>query len=379
MTEDYRPGSHIPIAFVITELAPGGAERCLAHLATHLDREAFEPAVYSIRPRPSGARDVLVRQLEAAGVPVRFADIASKWQAHRIVGRLKGLLGEQQPRIVQNFLYHANVAGTLAAKQVGVPHILMGMRVADPRRLRSWLERLMAKDAQRIVCVSQGVAEFCRQRGMPAGKLVVIPNGVDPRRFQDALPLDLAELGLSAGRKAIVFIGRLDRQKGLDEMLAHVAPILFERLPEHDLVLVGDGPARAALERLAGELQIAGRVHFAGWRADVPAILAAAELLVLPSRWEGMPNVVLEAMAAGKPVVAMAAEGVAELLGHEAGPQVVPIDDAQGFAASVIQLSQDPQLSAELGRQNQQRAGELFSLEAMVAEYERLYRSLVAG
>jgi glycosyltransferase involved in cell wall biosynthesis len=191
-----------------------------------------------------------------------------------------------------------------------------------------------------------------------------------------AKPLDLTMLGLPPRRKAIVFIGRLHVQKDLHELIA-VAPELLAKLPNHDLVIVGEGPQRSALERLSGELGIGDRVHFVGWRADVPEILAAAEMLILPSRWEGMPNVVLEAMAAGKPVVATTAEGVVELLGERAAEQSVAVGKMQDFAARVLQFAQSPQLATDLGRANRERVLHEFSLQQMAGKYERLFSSLI--
>ena len=368
-------GAPVRLALAITELAPGGAERCLVNLATRIDRSRFEPAVYSIRPRPAAGRDVLVRQLEEAGVSVRFADIRSKWQAPLMVGRLAGLLAEQQPQIVQNFLYHANIAGTLAARRAGVPRIVLGIRVADPRRLRTWLERRVAANVDRIVCVSHSVADFCRDRGFPADKLEVIPNGIDVGRYEGAAPLDLAELGVSRGRKAIIFVGRLHEQKDLAGLIS-AAPNFLGQLPEHDLVLVGEGPQRQTLSRLGASLGIGHRVHWPGWRPEVPAILAAAEILVLPSRWEGMPNVLLEAMAAGKPVVATRAEGVGEVLGELAAEQTVAVGDMRELARRIVQLAQSPPLAQRLGQENRQRILAHFSLQEMVHRYERLYARL---
>ena len=119
---------------------------------------------------------------------------------------------------------------------------------------------------------------------------------------------------MPAGRDVVTCIGRLDRQKGLDWLL-ETAAIWLPQLPRCDLLLVGQGPERRKLEAQCRGLGIGDRVHFAGWRPDVAEILAASRLLVLPSAWEGMPNVVLEAMAAGLPVVATDVEGVRELLG----------------------------------------------------------------
>jgi glycosyltransferase involved in cell wall biosynthesis len=123
-------------------------------------------------------------------------------------------------------------------------------------------------------------------------------------------------------------------------------------------------------------LGIAPRVHFAGFRDDVPEILAASDVLVLPSRWEGMPNVVLEAMAAGKPVVATDVEGVGEALGPAAAQQAVRPGHAGAFAAKLNLILDDALLAESLGRENQARARALYSIDAMVAAYQNLYASL---
>jgi glycosyltransferase involved in cell wall biosynthesis len=153
---------------------------------------------------------------------------------------------------------------------------------------------------------------------------------------------------------------------------------MLQQLPNHDLLIVGEGAQQSALVQLAGKLGIAHRVHFALWRADIPEILASSELLVLPSRWEGMPNVVLEAMAAGKPVVATAVEGVAEVLGERAADQIVAIGDMNAFADRVRQVAQSPQLAEDLGKSNRERVLREFSLQQMVARYERIFAELMA-
>ncbi|HBO45907.1 MAG TPA: hypothetical protein DD670_18700, partial [Planctomycetaceae bacterium] len=149
--------------------------------------------------------------------------------------------------------------------------------------------------------------------------------------------------------------------------------------PDCDLVLVGHGPQRCELERLAAEKGISERVHFLGFRADVPAILARSSLLVLPSRWEGMPNVVLEAMAAGLPVIATNVEGVAELLGDDADGQMVPFGDMAAFAAAVTRVLSDRDLAERLGRRNRHRAAEYFQINDMVERYQTLWTELTQG
>jgi starch synthase (maltosyl-transferring) len=172
-----------------------------------------------------------------------------------------------------------------------------------------------------------------------------------------------------------LFVGRLDQQKGLDRFFREL-PAIFRELPNHDLVLAGDGPQEATLHRAARRLRIENRVHFLGWQDNIPSLVAACHLLVLPSRWEGMPNAILEGMAAGKPVIAMQAEGVVELLGLAALDQSAPLGDWQAFRARLISLAKDDVLAIDLARRNEGRAQQ-FSIDFMIERYSRLYESLL--
>ncbi len=366
------------MALVITELEVGGAEKCLVNLAIGLNPTRFEPVVYSLAPRPPEGKDALVRQLAAGGIATKFLNLRSRWQFFTAVSRLKQCFKEQQPQVMQSFLFHANVIGTMAAHRARVPNIVTGIRVADPSRWRQRVERWLAPRVDQMVCVSQGVETFCRHTcRFPEAKLQVIPNGIELESSAHVTPARLTELGLATGRRALLFVGRLNRQKGLDWLIRDVLPDLLAALPEHDLVLVGDGPERQELMRLAAAGGIAARVHFVGWRPDVPAIMAAADVLLLPSRYEGMPNVVLEAMAIGLPIVATRAEGVAELLGAAAEEQACAADDVDGFRERVVRLIADQPFSRQMIGQNRTRAEQRFSLTAMIQAYERLYESLL--
>jgi glycosyltransferase involved in cell wall biosynthesis len=367
------------IVFCITELDPGGAERALVELVERIDRRQFDPMVYCLGPRPAGNAGSLAERIEQAGTPLVTFGASRSWHLPRLLGKLRRQFETDRPEIVQSFLFHANFAASLAARRAGVPHVVTGIRVAE--RGRPWhlkLARWADTGVDRHVCVSESVREFSRREGgLPAEKLLVIPNGVDAERFAAAAACPLTALGLPLGRRAIVCVGRLQEQKGLP-WLFELLPGIFPQLPDHDLVLVGDGPDRGNLERLAAKLGLSERVHFVGYRPNVAEILAASDLLVLPSRWEGMPNVVLEAMAAGKPVVATDVEGVSEALGPASAQQVVRAGHGEAFAAKVRGLLKQPQLAQELGRVNQARVRQHFTWQATVAAYEALYRSLVA-
>ncbi|MBX7071780.1 MAG: glycosyltransferase [Pirellulales bacterium] len=366
----------IRIAFCITELQTGGAERALVELAARIDRQQFQPIVYSLGPPPRPPHDELPARLAAAEVPVVYLNATRPWHAAGSVWRLARHFQQRPPDVVQTFLFHANFIGRLAARLAGVPHVVAGIRVAEQQqRWHLWLDWATSPLVDRYICVSDDVLTFSHQAGgLPRQKLQSIGNGVDLARF--AVPrIGLANLAIDQNRSLITYVGRLEEQKRHLWLLRLMPPVL-EQLPDHDLLIVGDGPQRDQAVRLAAELGLSRRVHFVGWRPDVPAILRASELLVLPSAWEGMPNVVLEAMAAGLPVVATRVEGVASSLGDAAEEQITAPDDSAAFSRQIVKIAGNSALAAELGAANQRRAAEFYGLDAIVRQYEAVYQQL---
>jgi glycosyltransferase involved in cell wall biosynthesis len=368
------------VALCITDLEIGGAERCLTELALRVDRQRFRPVVYCLGHRPARDEASCLPELAAAGVEVHCLGARRIWQFPIVVGRLKRLLAAQNPQVVQTLLFHANIVGRIAARRAGVKTVVSGIRVAEcGSKWHLWVDRLTQRWVDRYACVSQSVAGFSAARGgLSPQKLVVIPNGIDLARYPARHPVDPATLGIRSGRRIITFVGRLEPQKGTG-WLIDAAPAWLAKLPDCDLLLVGKGPQQHQLEAACRAAGIAGRVHFSGWRADVPEILAASELLILPSAWEGMPNVVLEAMASRRPVVAAEVEGVRELLGQAAPRQTVRYGDTQGLIDKVLTLMLDPAAAAAVGDQNRRRAEQNFPISRMVAAHEDLWESLAAG
>lgn len=364
------------VALAITELEVGGAERCLTNLACGLDRQQFRPSVFVLAPRPAAPQDQLVQQLEAADVPVEFLGVTRPWQAPWAVSRLRRRLRRFRPDVLQTFLFHANVIGSIAAGRDPELAVSLGIRVADPSSWRWHLERRCARRARQVVCVSRATAQFFAGDNQQLQQRVsVIPNGVDTQGLARQSAADLTELGLVRGQRAITCVARLARQKGVDRLIA-IAPELLAQLPDHVLLLVGDGPAAEQLRQAAAESAVAGRILFTGWRPDVPQILMASDLMLLTSRWEGMPNVLLEAMACGRPVVCARAEGVLEVLGPLADSQSVAIEDTQGLVSKSVAIIRQPEMAGELGRENQRRVASHFSHTAAIRAYQQLFVEL---
>lgn len=367
------PERAVPISLVITDLDVGGAERSLVALATRLDRGRWAPSVIALGPEGR-----LVEPLRAAGITTTCLDVQARRPAQAIL-KLAGALRRQRPRLVQSFLFHANVAARLAAVLVGSPWVVGGIRVAEhQKRWHLRLDRLTSFLATGSVCVSKGVLTFSRDvGGLDSDRLIVIPNGIDLELYDRASALPRGAIGVPERVPLVVCVGRLDVQKGIPVLL-DAAERVAAVCPDWHLAMVGDGPERGRLERIVvSSPSLQSRVHWLGRRDDVPALLKTADLLVLPSLWEGMPNVVLEAMAARRAVVATAVEGCTELVLPGETGWLVPPGDAESLARSLREAVTDPQRLRRYGEAGRARVEAQFTTPRTVSAYERLWAAVL--
>lgn len=361
------------IAFCITDLDVGGAEKMFVELVTRLDRRLWEPRVFCLSNRGK-----LVERLMAENISVVCFDVKTIRQIS-VFWKLAAELKHFRPALIQCFLYHANLVGRIAAWWAGIPLVICGIRVAERRsRLRLWLDKLTQGLVAHNVCVSQAVADFSVDLGRLSRKKVsVIPNAVEFDSFSGAKPLDRSTLGISADVPVVLFVGRLDPQKAPFVLLEAFKRLLV-RHPNWRLLFVGDGVLRGPMNEWIAENELSNSIHLTGWRADIPGLLKTANCLALPSLWEGMPNIVLEAMASGLPVVVSQVEGTAELIQHgETGLLVKPgsADDLEQAIESVLI---DTGLSNRLLKNAQHLCKEVFTIEKMVTQYCLLYRGLLS-
>lgn len=359
------------IAFCITELDPGGAERALVELVTRLDRQQFDPIVFCLGPKAP-----LVDVLESAGIPVVCFGVKRKWDV-TVLWHLVRSLRQHRPTILQTWLFHANLIGRVAGRLANVPVIVSGIRVAEKRaRWRLWIDRLTERWVQAHVCVSQAVADFSiEQGGLNAEIVHIIPNGVNVARFASADPADLTGEGIPLAAPTVLFVGRLDPQKD-PLLLLEAFPQIQSRIPDVHLIFVGSGVLESELSSRIQERNLQSCVHVLGWRADIPDLLQAVDLLVLPSRWEGLPNVVLEAFASGTPVVATRAEGISELLTDGETGRIVTSRNPDELASRVIELLHDPHLRSVMGQRAQALVSKEFTWDANCEAYAALYQKL---
>jgi len=361
---------------LITELRPGGAERCVYELATRLDRSRFDVQVVALR---GGS---VADELTAAGVKVTVLGVGCRCSP-LVLGKLRslgGLLKRERIDLLHTHLFHADLAGRLAAKRAGTGRLVHTVHVAE-RRWRPWqfaFAKRTRDRCDRIIAVSQSVKDSHQARTHLADEhYTVIPNGVDTEAFspdQGARHRLRRQWQVGPNDVAAVFVGRLDRQKGVDILLP-AAEQFLAATPNATLLIAGDGPMRRRVERYCRQDD---GPRYLGFIDDVPALLSAADLFVLPSRWEGWPLALGEAMSMGLPAVGADSPGIRDVIDPGRTGLLVPAEDPAALAGAMTELAGDADLRQRLGLAGQRHIREGFSLGQYIAAHEALYESLTA-
>jgi glycosyltransferase involved in cell wall biosynthesis len=316
-------------------------------------------------------------ELRGAGVPVTRIGKPLKVDPFALL-RLTRFLRRKRFDVLQTWVFAANAYGRVAARLAGVPVVVTAEMAVDLWKTRTHLalDRALARRCDRVVGNSHAVVDFYRKAGVPDDRLAMIYSGVP---LQEPPAVDRAEVraafGWPADAPLVLFAGRLMPQKGVD-VLVTALDLLQHVRPRVRTLIAGSGPLKSELEETAHGFALDGSLRFLGHRDDVPRLLAAADLLVLPSRYEGLPNVVLEAMTYRKPVVATAAPGTTEVVvDHETG-LLVPVDDAPALARAIRTITDDAELARRMGEAGRARVEAEFGVDAMVARFAELYESL---
>ena len=368
----------IRIAFFAPVLITGGTQRHLQQVLRLLDARRFSARVVTLR----GGGEV-AGELEAEGVSVTALGIDRLTTPGAIASmvRTARALRAEGIQIIHGFQWRPSLVGTIVGRLAGVPVVLAGKRSltgSDSTARLAW--RVMARQVDAIVANAEALrAEACAQ-GVSA-RWEIIPNGVDVDRFRVGPPEPEAKamLGLHPDRPVVGTIGRLEARKGHELLLLAARAMraqLGGRAPQ--LLLVGDGPLRDQLAARAKELRL-DSVRFAGNLPDVRRALAAMDVFVLPSKEEGMSNALLEAMAAGRPVVATAVGGTREVIDGITNGILVPSADPTAMAGEVLALLDDPVRATRMGREAQRLVERRFSARAAVARLEQFYESRLAA
>lgn len=357
----------------------GGAEQLILSTAPRLRDAGFEVTVGALK-----GRGPIAEELEAEGVRCIALEGRGRGDLF-VVGRLLRFLRAEPVEILHAHLFPANVAARLAGRAAGVPIVITAHHDTDVfgRPHHRLMERLTARLSDRIVACSDAVRRYALEcYGLPEAKVVTLRNAiVVPALVDDPSGRARHRAGFGAGPEDLLIgtLGRLEEpKKGLSFFLRAAALIARER-PRARFVLVGEGPARKRLETLAEAAGLAGRTVFAGERRDVAALLPAFDLFVQPSLWEGFGLTLLEAMAAGRPVIASRVGGVPEVVRDGRDGLLVPPGDAEALAGAVLALLRDPVLAARLGRSGRERVATSFGIDGLVRDTVALYRELLGA
>jgi glycosyltransferase involved in cell wall biosynthesis len=354
------------ILLIIPDLAYGGAARQLTLLAAGLPRERFAPHVCILGGAGPWAKD-----LQAAGVAISVHGARHPLDPRAVRG-LWQRLRACRPDVVHAWRLPAvRLAAALCGRRR-----LIASWCLDGCRGPGWLDRRLLPLCSRVTAAGATEAGRCRQFGLPADRVAVVPPGV----VCNAAAPGVARraLGLPASARLIVGVGPLEPGKGFHDAV-WAFNILQGLYDELHLVLIGAGPEEERLRRFARSIQTGGRAHFVGPQAFVAGYLADAEVVWAPDRAGASRNVVLEALAAGRPVVAAPVADVAELLGDDTAGLRVPPGDRAGLARLTRRLLDDAGLRRRLGEAGRQRAEQEYDAAIMVRRFAELYEAVAGG
>ena len=391
---DASPSCRRPVrvARVIARLNIGGPAQHAILLTAGLDRTRFATTLitgvvgrgegdFSGMARARGVDPVVIPELGRAIRPGR--DLTA-------LVKLVSLFRRLRPDIVHTHTAKAGTLGRLAARIAGVPvtihtfhgHVLDGYFSPAVTRVFVGMERMLARATDRLVTVSPRLRTELLAMGIGRPEQVeVIPLGLDLERFRRArpgVPTLRPSLGLGSEVPLLGIVGRLVPIKDHSTLFQAMALLQTSNPPVH-LAVVGDGEERARLEELAGRLGLGQRIHFLGWRTDLDTILTEVDVVICASKNEGTPVALIEAMAAGVPVLSTDVGGVADLVAHGETGWLVRPGDPPSLAEAIRHLLGDAALRARLAAAGRAVALERHGVEGLIRRVETLYATLMAA
>jgi len=352
---------------------PGGAETVLVEIAGHLG-PGFESEGLVLVP------GWIHSTLRERGIHTHMLPLERSFDLTWAV-RLARLVRARGIDLIQSHEFTTNCYATLAARLARVPIVctVHGKSYYPTRYYRRAAYRWAARKADAFVAVSEDLARFLNRRlGIPERRLRVILNGVDLTRYGPAPAARAAvrkALDLPADGFVALTVAALFEVKAHADLI-DAAAIVLRTHPGALFLFAGEGPLEQDLRDRAERLGVAKRIRFLGFRRDVPELLAASDVFVLPSQSEGLPVSVVEASAAGLPVVATDVGGTGEVVEHDRTGLLVPARDPERLAAAIGRIAADPEAARRMGAAGRERAHGRFGLEQMMADYRRLYTQL---
>lgn len=366
------------VLLMIDDASVGGGQKHLLDLATRIDRAKFDVAV------ATAGDGFLPDRLRTASIPIYPVSLANRPDL-RAAGECRRILRAFSPDLVHTHGGTAGFHGRLAANRVGVRtvHTYHGLHYLHFGGIKSFLyrsvDRWLASRTTWIICVSESDRRRARaHRLVREGQDAVVHNGIDVEPFAGVARARQERQGRESADNFLVgTIGRLQRVKG-HHYLAEAAAIVARREPTCRFVVHGDGEERAVLERQIEQLGLSERFQLPGSTYDVPAALAKLDLFVLPSLWEGLPLTLLEAMAAGCPVIAARVDGVPEIIRDGENGMLVPPRDPAALADAILRMIGDRSAGERFADVARQTVTARFTLDRMVRETEKVYEAALS-
>jgi glycosyltransferase involved in cell wall biosynthesis len=356
---------------VIDELPAHGAERLLVDVLRHRST-AFD---YHVVCLMRGGQ--LEPEIRALGIPVTVLGYRGKYDVS-LLWRLVRWLRANRIAVVHTHLFTADTWGRTAARIAGLRAIFSTQHSTNQwkSRLYRLVDRLLARVSACVIACSEEVGRVLVARDrLPAERVRIVRNGVALSRFAAVSDKGVrAEFGVPDGRPLLALVGRLHPAKGHAELLAALAQLRQVGVSFHCLV-VGAGELQAEIEAEIARRGLTDVVTLAGERRDVPRILAATDVLVLPSRWEGLPMILLEGMAMGRAVVATAVGGIPDVVSDDNDGLLVAPGDVPALTQALRRVIADPGLRIRLGNSARETVRRLYDVTATAAAYEALYRA----
>lgn len=370
-----QPGRPLHITYLITDLKVGGVPLHLYRLATRVAAEGAVVQVICL-----AGEGPVAAMLRRGGVPVLTCNARSALDV-RALARLWRLLRKHPPDVLHALLFHANIAARLTAPLAGMrtSRILCEIQTAERERL--WhlvLDNLTCRLCRCEIANSESVLQHLhRSAHIPLTRLHCEWGAVDTAAIQSAPASDRRMLGVGDEELLLVWTGRLDPVKGFEEMLAAFS-IVARELPVR-LLLAGEGPYRTRVEALIAQHGLGDRVHLLGQRGDVPSLLKAADLFLFCSRTEGLPNALLEAMAAGLPAVATDVPGCRDLIRDGDTGLLAPAGCPERIASAVRRVLELPDRGRAMGARARQWVTEHADAADLGKRWIELYQRMLVG
>ena len=374
-----------PIIWMIDSLGPGGAEQLMPTILKNLKQAGFNIRICALQIR---AGNPIASELERLGLPVDLIQIPNLRQPLNLF-RILRYLRLHRPQLLHTQLEFADILGTVAAKILGMPSVST-VHTLDvfPEKKSAWGRMklrwfLLGKLCDRVIAVSEKTRQhYLQSGGLPHDKVITLYNGVDISRFKNIDANQIAKLKqalhLPLNSKVIITVAVLREPKGIQFMI-RALPAILEQCPEVHYLIVGDGQHSASLVDLVAALTIKDRVTFAGHRTDIPDLLACCDIFVLPTLKDALPTVLIEALAAGKPIVASDVGGVPEIIENGVNGLLVSPGNPLKLAEACLKLLKNHELSMQMVLAGSETVRKHFDIDSQIKQLSTLYEELTSN